>query len=668
MSALANNFKTKFAGLLRGLLRHVDSGEETGGQTMPSALIPQSEPAPYAPMVDATSQPMTAPATHIPGMQAPIAAQAANESDMSEVEMPLLPILEKLPPDLRSKWMVGGTNLGAANVCISVDKILPQLSQGAVNITFGELRCAAPGLFRMGEEYDSLPIVLPLGDVLARLNPILLARNPGQRAITPPPEIAGPFGSGAQGVTFANTLLKPTPATTHFIKKPPAEPEPIKMPSPVPLAPPPPSYGQRTVTPAPSAPTLPMSPRINKPAQSVPAPAPAPSPVPFKPATRPATPPVTAAPNIPAPAARPVTPSIKSVPNIFAPAAPASPAAPTARATPAVPVAPTVRATPAVPIAPTVRATPTVPVAPTVRATPAVPIAPEGQTVLAALAALSEAWPETLRLEIIQLNLQTAQVALPVVLVEPALKRGRVVFPWLIVRSWIRPQPPGPSNHDGIELELPLKVLAPLFVPRQKKEIKPKTQPALPPSSIPNLFFGFPQPQPEELAPPLNAPDVVPLVQPLDAKLAETDYYVWGDGAEAPRSVETEFKRAPMPATDFSSRRATPKEIIERALKLPNVVGAIVALPDGLKVAFHLPPDLNPDTVAAFLPQLFSRVSQCSKELRMGELNNLNFTIGNVPWKIFRVNAVYFAAFGRAGEPLPTAQLAVLAGELDRKK
>ena len=50
----------------------------------------------------------------------------------------------------------------------------------------------------------------------------------------------------------------------------------------------------------------------------------------------------------------------------------------------------------------------------------------------------------------------------------------------------------------------------------------------------------------------------------------------------------------------------------------------------------------------------------------MGELNNLNFTVGNVPWKIFRVNAIFFAAFGRAGEPLPTAQLAALAAELDR--
>ena len=51
----------------------------------------------------------------------------------------------------------------------------------------------------------------------------------------------------------------------------------------------------------------------------------------------------------------------------------------------------------------------------------------------------------------------------------------------------------------------------------------------------------------------------------------------------------------------------------------------------------------------------------------MGELNNLNFTVGNVPWKIFRVNAIYFAAFGRAGEALPTAPLTALAALLDRK-
>src|SRR5204862_1205917 len=110
----------------------------------------------------------------------------------------------------------------------------------------------------------------------------------------------------------------------------------------------------------------------------------------------------------------------------------------------------------------------------------------------------------------------------------------------------------------------------------------------------------------------------------------------------------------------------TPNEVVSRAASLDGVTGALIALPDGLMVASKIAADLNADTLAAFLPHIFGKVSQCTKELRMGELNNLHFTVGNVPWKIFRVNAIFFAAFGRAGQPLPTAQLATLAAQLDR--
>jgi predicted regulator of Ras-like GTPase activity (Roadblock/LC7/MglB family) len=154
----------------------------------------------------------------------------------------------------------------------------------------------------------------------------------------------------------------------------------------------------------------------------------------------------------------------------------------------------------------------------------------------------------------------------------------------------------------------------------------------------------------------------------VNDKLADSNYYIWGDNSDTVPAEETEFSHKPKPATDFTSRYATPKEIIERAMALGNVAGAVVALPDGLRVASQVPPDLNADTLAAFLPQIFDRVNQSTKELRMGSLNNFNFTVGNVPWRIFRVNAVYFAAFGNAGEALPSAQLAALAAELDRKK
>jgi predicted regulator of Ras-like GTPase activity (Roadblock/LC7/MglB family) len=322
---------------------------------------------------------------------------------------------------------------------------------------------------------------------------------------------------------------------------------------------------------------------------------------------------------------------------------------------------------------------------------PQIPVEPAA--ISAPLAALSENWPEGLRLEIRQSNLANAQVLLPANLIEPALKRGRITFTWRNLRPLIKPTPPPASVHDGIELELPLNIIAPLFFARQKTA--PRSQAVeRPPAEIPNLFFGFPQPetpqpkpfpQPEtsqpkppparmpepQAKPPARMPEpqpVRPAFKPVDAKPPDTNYYIWSDTAEAPRVDETEYKRPQRPATDFSSRYATPNEIVARAMALPGVVGALVALPDGLKVASQIPSDLNADTLAAFLPQIFDRVSQSTRELRMGALNNFNFTVGNVPWKIFRVNAVYFAAFGRAGEALPTVQLAALAAELDRKK
>jgi predicted regulator of Ras-like GTPase activity (Roadblock/LC7/MglB family) len=298
------------------------------------------------------------------------------------------------------------------------------------------------------------------------------------------------------------------------------------------------------------------------------------------------------------------------------------------------------------------------------------PVATATPVLVVSLASLAEGWPEKLRQELVQLNLVGAQVALPADLVEAGLKRGRVTFLWKTLRSWVRPTPrPGQTLHDEMELELPLKVIAPIFLARQKAAAKMQPQKVAMDESIPNLFFGFPQPEspaPVAAAPvaPAPAPPAA-LVPP--AKPVDTNYYVWNDNSDTAFMDESQFKRKPITETEFLRRFPTPNELVARAAELPGVTGAIIALPDGLKVASHIPADQNGETLAAFLPQLFIKMSQCTKELRMGELNNLNFTVGNVPWKIFRVNAVFFAAFGRVGQPLPTAQLARLAAELDRK-
>ncbi len=271
------------------------------------------------------------------------------------------------------------------------------------------------------------------------------------------------------------------------------------------------------------------------------------------------------------------------------------------------------------------------------------------------ITSVAEAWPENVRKEIVALKLVDASLALPLDAIGQALKQGRIVFSWKMLRSWIKPSVSATdSPNDSAVLELPLKVVAPLFLTKQQQKAHPQQKVAID-EDIPNLFFGFPQPE-----------TGTPVAQ-ATARPADTNFYVWDESSDTVRVHESEVKRGPSPGTKFVAKYATPNEVVSRASALDGVSGALIALPDGLMVANRLPAEMNADTLAAFLPQIFGKVSQCTKELRMGELNNLNFTVGNVPWKIFRVNAIFFAAFGRAGEPLPTAQLAALAAELDHK-
>ncbi len=600
---MPNGVKTRFAGLLRELLRRFDENE-TGADT----------PQPPRPVTQAAPPPVPIPQFAAPQPK-PAARSATSEPApaeiISEVELPLQPILGNLPPQLHARLTLTDTDLSRASISISIGKIMPQLALGVVKITFGELRQAAPTLFNVDEEYDSLPVILPLNEVLTRLNFNSLARNPAQKHMEVPAEITGPFSGRGEGIVISKMPLQPTPSSAPPIRMATPPPRTPANPTPTPVAPPPPAFVSRAIKPEPPAPALSRNGNGN---------------------------------------GMPKQPIIPAIP-----------------VPPSVPIAP--KPTPFTP-----RPTPLMP-------KPA-PAAPEQATIQVPLAILSENWPEALRSEIAALTMANAQVALPVNLIEPALKRGRLSFAWRIVRLWIKPTPPAVSVHDGLELELPLKIVAPLFLARLGGATKMAhpLQAAPLPAEIPNLFFGFPQPQPtsEILEPPAKtpSPDGIRFAsRPADPQRQDTNYYTWGESdttSLVAHPGETEFKRPAAepvpPATDFSSRRAPPDEIVSHAVKLPGVAGALVALPDGLMVASQIPSDLNADTLAAFLPQIYGRVSQCTKELRMGELNNLNFTVGNVPWKVFRIHGVYFAAFGRASEQLPTAQLAMLAGELDRKK
>lgn len=110
-----------------------------------------------------------------------------------------------------------------------------------------------------------------------------------------------------------------------------------------------------------------------------------------------------------------------------------------------------------------------------------------------------------------------------------------------------------------------------------------------------------------------------------------------------------------------------PAVLVNRACALSGVSGAVVALAEGLLVAAKAPPELKPETLAAFLPQVFSRVEQATTPMQIGELQSLMFTAGDRPWQIWKAGSLFFAAMGRPHEVLPSAQLRVLASQLARQ-
>lgn len=488
------------------------------------------------------------------------------------VEVTLKGILSLLPLELLPRVIQNST--GGAMLAVPLERVLPQLPSGSVQLGFGEIRQAFPALFSHEADLDHTPVSLPLAEVLSRVNPNLLRRRRAQRKVEVPQEIVSPFDKSGRGLSIVKGDTKPPFPDTS-------------------------------------------APRFAQPAQPM-----------QLSALPPSRPVLNSAPTPPPPAAAPMpSANLEITPRAALDDTP-EPASDTSEfhryarlkmseETPITKAAST----------------------------------PAG-TVQIALSALAESWPDAVRREIAQNRLVDAVVFFPADVLERALRTGKIAFTWRMMRAWIKPAVSEASQQDSTVVELPLKAVAPAFLAFRRQTVKPVSKVEID-RNIPDLFFGFPQ------------SDSTPAIAKKNSQ-QDTNFYIWDDKTEVVQETNGKKSGASI-GTKFVSKYATPNEIVSRASALDGVAGALIALPDGLAVANQIPPEFNADTLAAFLPQIFGKVSQCTKELRMGELNNLNFTVGNVPWKIFRVNAIFFAAFGRAGEPLPTSHLAALAAELDHK-
>lgn len=546
------------------------------------------------------------------------------------------------------------------NVALPTEMILPQLATGRVTLSFGDLRSALPKVFAGGKEHDSAKVPLPLEEILAHLNPAALERSGGRKMPEIPKEIVSPFAGRGKGLKIADTT-KPTPAAAMA-------PQADALPS---LS----SVIKSARTPAVAgkgqqgggAPTIPSAPSKPPVQPSIPASSPTreipPQGLPAvakqaSPPTREPIKPATSKPIKP-PTREPIKPTGLSVPpKSFGPVGASDSLRPGGQSLPN-PVLPKSVEGRLGTAASMVGAHAPTPVPSGSAPAPGSSSAnPSKAPVTVPLRVLCDGWPDEIRDEIQQTSIINAIVGIPYHLVEDGLKSGRLAFTWKEVRSWLQTDAQlAASEHEATKLDLPLRAVAPLFMHQNKLSPAQAKEKKLVPvdQEIPDLFHGaFNSGKPDGQVP-----------DPAVTRPVDTNYYSWEERKEGSFEEEGDYAEARSAGTEFVARCATPNEVVSRAVALDGVVGAVVALPDGLSVANDVPEETNADTMAAFLPHLFAKVSQCTQELRMGELNNLNFTVGTTPWKIFKVNALYFAAFGAEAQPLPTAQLAALAAELD---
>ena len=186
--------KGKMFGYVKNLLRKwVETPEDN-----PPARAVSAAPAPARRMVMAP-----------PHAGAPAQKNGSHQIGRG-IELPLQPLLDGLPLELQPR--LKNPNAGALTIAIPLEKILAQISRGAVKITFGELRQAAPGLFTPEDDRDGESVAVPLGEILARLNPALITRRRVQKQVEVPADISSPFDQRNQGLIFSIGPTKPESA------------------------------------------------------------------------------------------------------------------------------------------------------------------------------------------------------------------------------------------------------------------------------------------------------------------------------------------------------------------------------------------------------------------------------------------------------------------------
>jgi predicted regulator of Ras-like GTPase activity (Roadblock/LC7/MglB family) len=249
------------------------------------------------------------------------------------------------------------------------------------------------------------------------------------------------------------------------------------------------------------------------------------------------------------------------------------------------------------------------------------------------LGQVSESWPAAIIEALETVDPAQPWLDIPLVEIDTALKRGKVEFSWQQVRAWLRaPSAPLPSSAlDAVNLLFPLHIVVPLFL-QHKRQQRPQRLAEVG-ADIPAVFAGG---------------AAVREAQP-DAPRATGNGDASAAGNTAP-AVAPGVGSAPIELGQLLGRAEkkdwTAKAIVEAAVELPGIGGAVIGSADGLLVAGKLPRPWSVETWAAFLPQLFGRLQPAVTELGLNGVRRIVVQAGDTWVSVFAVGDLRFAFAG----------------------
>jgi predicted regulator of Ras-like GTPase activity (Roadblock/LC7/MglB family) len=267
-------------------------------------------------------------------------------------------------------------------------------------------------------------------------------------------------------------------------------------------------------------------------------------------------------------------------------------------------------------------------------------------------------------MELEKYGLREASLRVPLSRLEPAMQTGRASFSWTEITRWFQPSfPAGVAVDPTAWLDLPLNVVTPLFM--QCAQRRQRKKPALA-QNIPDLFTGSAAAVAADTAAHASAQSSA-MGHSMPANLTNllpkpvTYSPLIKSSSEPPLDTLVEIM------TSLTQPDWSPSDTVKKMSAFPGIGGVMLATKDGLVVADKLPSSLDADQLAAFLPQMFTRMGDYAIELRMGIIKALTLSLDGGPCMVIDGGILYLIVAGKPGEPLPEAHIQKIAAEMAKR-